>query len=273
MNKLSLMFIIASDTKEQMYVKLLNKYKVKFKAITHGIGTASSSMLDYFGLNEVERGVIMAIMPTIMSKYILRYMNQRLKIAEPGNGIAFTIPVSSSTKYMNETYKKVLIISTVYEDSDKEKGTVIAQDLPEGTVVSSINKRSITLKISDGLLVPDLVGEDATKALKTLTDKGFKYVETVVSSVADSEEQSNKVSSIVYYPEENANWSDLPHDRRISAAQKVVIYCYGEYTPPTTEQPTTEEPTTEEPTTEKITENEDVIVDNGNNDSENVIIE
>mgnify|MGYP002508652605 CR=1 FL=1 len=36
----------------------------------------------------------------------------------------------------NETYKKVLIISTVYEDSDKEKGTVIAQDLPEGTVVS-----------------------------------------------------------------------------------------------------------------------------------------
>ena len=33
-----------------------------------------------------------------------------------------------------------------------------------------------------------------------------------------------------------------------------------------------EEPTTEAPT-EKITENEDVIVDNGNNDSENVIIE
>ncbi|MBE6751678.1 MAG: PASTA domain-containing protein [Ruminococcaceae bacterium] len=173
----------------------------------------------------------------------------------------------------NETYKQVLIISTVYEDSDKEKGTVIAQDLPEGTVVSSINKRSITLKISDGLLVPDLVGEDATKVLKTLTDKGFKYVETVVSSVAGSEEQSNKVSSIVYYPEENANWEDLPHDRRISATQKVVIYCYGEYTPPTTEEPTTEKPTTEEPTTEKITENEDVIVDNGNNDSEDVIIE
>ena len=128
MNKLSLMVIIASDTKEQMYTKLLNKYKVKFKAITHGIGTASSSMLDYFGLNEVERGVIMAIMPTIMSKYILRYMNQRLKIAEPGNGIAFTIPVSSSTKYMNETYQKVEMEDIDMEDANKHLIITIANE-------------------------------------------------------------------------------------------------------------------------------------------------
>ena len=167
----------------------------------------------------------------------------------------------------NENYKKVLIISTVYEDSDKEKGTVIAQDLPEGTVVSSINKRSITLKVSDGLLVPDLIGEDATKALKTLTDKGFKYVETEVSGTASSVEQSNKVFGIVYYPAETENWEDLPDDRRISATQRVVIYCYGEYTPPTTE-----EPTTEEPTTEPVTEEETLVAD-GDVEPEDVIVE
>ena len=167
----------------------------------------------------------------------------------------------------NETYKKVLIISTVYEDSDKDKGTVIAQDLPEGTVVSSINKRSITLKVSDGLLVPDLIGEEATKALKTLTAKGFKYVETEVSGTAASAEQSSKVFGIVYYPEETENWEDLPDDRRISATQRVVLYCYGEYTPPTTTEPTTTEPTTE-PETE-----EETLSVNGDDDSEDVIIE
>ncbi|MBQ6935420.1 MAG: PASTA domain-containing protein, partial [Clostridia bacterium] len=167
----------------------------------------------------------------------------------------------------NETYKQVLIISTVYEDSDKEKGTVIAQDLPEGTVVSSINKRSITLKISDGLLVPDLIGEDATKALKTLTDKGFKYVETEVSGTASSAEQSNKVFGIVYYPAETDNWEDLPDDRRISATQKIVIYCYGEYTPPTTE-----EPTTVEPTTEPVTEEDTIVADN-DEEAEDVVVE
>ncbi|MBR2876668.1 MAG: PASTA domain-containing protein, partial [Clostridia bacterium] len=152
----------------------------------------------------------------------------------------------------DSTYKDVLKINTVYEDSDKEKGTVIGQDLPEGTVVSSINKRSITLRVSDGLLVPDVVGKDAAEAQKTLTDKGFKSVEIVISNVANSKEQSNKVSSIVYYPELNGNWEDIPSDRRISAEQKVVIYCYGEYTEPTTEKTVeTLPPVVEEPAPEQ----------------------
>ncbi len=138
----------------------------------------------------------------------------------------------------DENYKDVLSISTVYEDSDQEIGTVIAQDLPEGTVVSSINKRSITLKVSDGLKVPDLVDEDATEAKKQLTDKGFKDVEVIVGSVAETAEDSNKVTSVVYYPKDETEWKEIPEDRRISATLKVVIYCYGEYTPPETEAPT-----------------------------------
>ena len=140
----------------------------------------------------------------------------------------------------DETYKDVLTISTVYEDSDQEIGTVIAQDLPEGTIVSSINKRSITLKVSDGLKVPDLVGEDATEAHQQLTDKGFKDVEVKVSSVAVKPEDSNKVTDVVYYPKDETEWQAIPEDRRISATLKVVIYCYGEYTPPETETPTTQ---------------------------------
>lgn len=138
----------------------------------------------------------------------------------------------------NEEYKKVLVISTVYADSDQEIGTVIAQDLPEGTVVSSINKRPITLKVSDGLQVPDLVGEDATEAQKQLADKGFKNVEVIVGSVAETTEDSNKVTSVVYYPEDETEWKEIPEDRRISATLKVVVYCYGEYTPPETEAST-----------------------------------
>jgi len=152
----------------------------------------------------------------------------------------------------DETYKQVLNISTVYEDSDKEKGTVIGQDLPQGTMVSSINKRSITLKVSDGLMVPDLVGEDANEVAQKLKEKGFKDVEVKVGSVADSESQSNKVTSIVYYPEINQEWEELPSDRRINADQKIVVYCYGEYTPPTTE---------EESETQSIGENIDSIIE------------
>jgi hypothetical protein len=105
-------------------------------------------------------------------------------------------------------------------------------------MVSSINKRSITLKVSDGLKVPDLVGEDATEAYKQLTDKGFKDVEVKASSIAEAPEDSNKVTDIVYYPEGETEWQVIPEDRRISATLKVVVYCYGEYTPPETEETT-----------------------------------
>ncbi len=140
----------------------------------------------------------------------------------------------------DETYKKVLIINTEYADSDKEKGTIIAQSLAEGTVLSSINKRTITLKVSDGLLVPKVEGKDVSEALKELSDLGFKNVTTEVSDVAVQQEQSNKVTTIVYCPDGTDKWESIPGDRRIDASNKVIIYCYGEYTPPeTTDESTT----------------------------------
>lgn len=104
---LSLLMVIAPTFLETKYLEILNKYKVKFKSITYAKGTASSSVLEYFGLNEVERIVIFAVLPKITGKHILRYTKSRLKIDEPGKGIAFTIPISSSTKYIQEFYKNV----------------------------------------------------------------------------------------------------------------------------------------------------------------------
>ena len=102
---LSLLMIIAPTFAEKDYSILLNKYKVRFKAITYGKGTASSSLLEYFGLNEVGKIVMFAVLPKIVSKHILRYAKSKMKINDPGNGIAFTIPLSSSTKYMQDFYK------------------------------------------------------------------------------------------------------------------------------------------------------------------------
>lgn len=102
---LSLLMIIAPTSLESKYLEILDKYKVKFKAITYAKGTASSSLLKYFGLTEVDKIVIFAVLPKVTGKHIIRYTRSRVKIAEPGKGIAFTIPLSSSTKYMREFYK------------------------------------------------------------------------------------------------------------------------------------------------------------------------
>ena len=47
-----MLFIIINHTDEKRFVKFVNEFKLGFKVILHGKGTASSSLLEYFGLNE-----------------------------------------------------------------------------------------------------------------------------------------------------------------------------------------------------------------------------
>ena len=107
MKDLVLLYMIISPSEEKKYVKVLNKYKVHFKTVMHGTGTASSSILEYFGLDEIDKTIIISVVPKIMSKHILRDMHKKDKIYEPGKGIAFTVPLSSSTKYMLDMYKDI----------------------------------------------------------------------------------------------------------------------------------------------------------------------
>ena len=128
MNNLSLLMIIASRPIEKTYLDLLEKYKVKFKAVSYGKGTSSSSLLNYFGLNEVEKVVIFAVLPKIVGKHILRYTKSKLKINEPGKGIAFTIPLSSSTKYMQEVYKDIKLEDFEMNETNKHLIITIANE-------------------------------------------------------------------------------------------------------------------------------------------------
>ncbi len=125
---LSLLMIIAPTSDEHKYLDLLDKYKVRFKAITYGKGTASSSLLNYFGLNEIGKIVIFSVLPRITSKHILRYAKTKIKINKPGNGIAFTIPLSSSTKYMQEFYQNDKLEDFEMEESNKHLIITIANE-------------------------------------------------------------------------------------------------------------------------------------------------
>lgn len=191
MNKLSLMFIISSSNKEKYYLKLLDKYKIKFKAITHGNGTASSSVLEYFGLNEVERSIILSVMPTVMSKYILRYMKQRLKIEEPGNGIAFTIPLSSSTKYMNDVYNKVEMEDFDMEESNKHLIITIVNEGYAEIIMNAAKKAGAT-----GGTTINGRGLETEKIIKFL-GISIEPEKDIVLIIAESEQKVKIMNEIV----------------------------------------------------------------------------
>lgn len=143
-NNLSLLLVIADRKEEKHYVDLLNKFKVKFKAISYGNGTASSSVLNYFGLNEIERMVIFAIVPKTTSKHILRYANEKMRIYKPGKGIMFTIPLSSSTKYMQEFYKDTELEDIEMKKADKHLIITITNEGYAETVMGAAKKEGAT---------------------------------------------------------------------------------------------------------------------------------
>ncbi len=117
---LRLLMIIDSKKDEKKYLKLLNKYKVKLRVITYGKGTASSKILEHLGLNEEEKIIIFSIAPKIITKYILKDIKNKLNINEPGEGIAYTIPLSSATKWLDDTYNNLEWKDFYMEENNKE---------------------------------------------------------------------------------------------------------------------------------------------------------
>ena len=101
---MKLLFIISDN--EKKIEKVINKFKLPFNTITHGIGTASKSMLDFFGLNETEKYISMSLVPGFMEESIFHKLNEFMKLKEVGNGIAFSVPLSSSSKYINDAFEK-----------------------------------------------------------------------------------------------------------------------------------------------------------------------
>ena len=54
-DNIKLLIIIADKTKQKDITKIIKKYNLYFNYIIPGYGSASSSLLDYFGLNEVKK--------------------------------------------------------------------------------------------------------------------------------------------------------------------------------------------------------------------------
>lgn len=128
MNRLALLCFIGNKKDEKENIKVLNKYKANFKTIMHGSGTASSSILEYFGLNEIEKSLILSIVPNTTSKHILNELSKKTKMTEPGSGIAFTIPVSSSIKYIEDFYQNNEMEDVMMEDANCELIITIANE-------------------------------------------------------------------------------------------------------------------------------------------------
>ena len=95
MSELYMMVTIMDRKFVRKFTSFYNEMGLPVSATTLGAGTASSQVLDYFGLDGSERGVMFHFVTTSKWKTVKRQLQTQMKIDLPGVGIAFLIPISS----------------------------------------------------------------------------------------------------------------------------------------------------------------------------------
>lgn len=93
--KYKLLTTIVARGKGDKVVAMLNKKEIMFNLIILGEGTADSEILDYLGIGEIDKDVVLSIISQEKIEEVLKDLREKMRFDLPGKGIAFTVPLSS----------------------------------------------------------------------------------------------------------------------------------------------------------------------------------
>lgn len=92
---LKLLVTIVNRGRGRDVVDVCRTFCMSYHIALLGTGTATSEILDYLGLGETEKDVILSTVRTENLDELLEALTKRLKLNKAGNGIAFTVPIKS----------------------------------------------------------------------------------------------------------------------------------------------------------------------------------
>ena len=97
---LKLLVTIVDRGKGAGAVDLYRAHALYFEYLCMGLGTATSKTLDYFGLAETEKDVVLTLIPAPKVPKVIALTNEKFGLSRPGRGILFTIPLSGVSRHI-----------------------------------------------------------------------------------------------------------------------------------------------------------------------------
>ena len=95
MGNVYLMTTIVDRKIIEKYLKLYRENDLHIMYVSLGYGTASNEVMDYLGLDSIEKAVAMSVVEEETWLSVKKQLQRKLQIDAPGGGIAYTIPLSS----------------------------------------------------------------------------------------------------------------------------------------------------------------------------------
>ena len=94
--KLKLLFTIVNRQKAEFYMDLLQSFDVNMQLAMLAQGTAKTEMLNYLGLVDTEKAVIISVIRNDKVKDALKMLEEKFSTIKNGKGIAYTVPMTST---------------------------------------------------------------------------------------------------------------------------------------------------------------------------------
>lgn len=91
--KLKVIITVVDRSKAEFYLDVLSQFEVNFQMATGGKGTATSELVEMFGLN-LNKAVLMSVVREDMVNPIMECLEDKFKTIRNGKGIAFAVPLS-----------------------------------------------------------------------------------------------------------------------------------------------------------------------------------
>lgn len=120
---------------ETAYTEACNECLVGIHFSCLGYGTAQSHYRSYFGIDEVEKSVLISLIPNTSERAVLGALGSKLKLFLPGNGVAFTVPLSGISGIVSKA-----ILSTP-EKQEKTKKHKKEKDVMHEVVIAVVNQK------------------------------------------------------------------------------------------------------------------------------------
>lgn len=129
MNIVKLLITIMDRGKGVKAVDLYRASNLHFNYVCLGRGTANSEILDYFGLSETKKDVVLTLIPACKVQTVMQKAGDRFHITHPGMGILFTVPLSGISGQVPKILCKPEYMLSESEDGGKEVEASVQYDL------------------------------------------------------------------------------------------------------------------------------------------------
>lgn len=92
--QIKLMVTIVDRGKRETVIRLLEENHIDFHYTMFGLGTASSEWMEYLGLGEPKKDIILSLVPIGQTQKALEHLSCALHLERPGKGIIAVLPLS-----------------------------------------------------------------------------------------------------------------------------------------------------------------------------------